>query len=463
METIGFSSTKTRVNHVFGIRISAQVPGGIYTDLYHGKVLKSLLKEDDDTKNRWVAYDTWTFQKHFMIPSGFRTKRGVYLTAHGIDTVSEIFLNGQLIGKTENMFVRYQFDMKPFLLNGSNVITVKFTSPVLYGKKKHDEQLKKYPIPPVCAPDVQHGECHVNYLRKMQCSFSWDWGPAFPSVGIWKSLDIEAYDYGLIRDIIVHTIYTPENRWIVNTSLVIESVTYNFRATVKIHLNDRLLLQTNIVVTSMPQHPMIVNFPILLPTSEKVKLWWPNGAGYMTSNGYKNLKRTLYTLRATIIPENSPEQSNTKSVSIGFRTIKLIQEQLTTQSSSFYFTVNGHSMFMRGSNWIPAEIFPERMNKERLKSLLLSAKKANINMLRVWGGGIYEPDDFYELANEMGILIWQDLMFAVALYPSNNEFRQSVATEVQQQVRRLQHNPCIAVWAGNNENEEAIASSWWPE
>ncbi|XP_049271905.1 beta-mannosidase-like [Rhipicephalus sanguineus] len=180
--------------------------------------------------------------------------------------------------------------------------------------------------------------------------------------------------------------------------------------------------------------------------------WWPVGYG----------QQSLYTLQILVsVGDDLFEQT----VRIGFRTVQLNEDMIQgfDTATAFYFVVNDIPVYAKGSNWVPPDIFPERITNDYVKELLLSVKEANMNMLRVWAGGVYETDYFYSLADELGILIWQDMMFSASLYPADRSFLQSVATEVQQQVRRLQHHPSIVVWAGNNENEDALASGWWVE
>lgn len=190
-----------------------------------------------------------------------------------------------------------------------------------------------------------------------------------------------------------------------------------------------------------------------------VKMWWPNGYG----------SQTLYGLKVQWEDVNVNEVSNrerayfiaSKTVKIGFRTIELVQEEMDN-GLSFFFKVNGEPIFMKGSNWIPAHILPEKSyEKEKVKELLQAARDANMNMLRVWGGGVYESDYFYSLADEYGILMWQDFMFACAMYPSDEDFLDSVRLEVKMNVRRMQYHPSIAIWATNNENEVALRQNWY--
>ncbi|KAH8023652.1 hypothetical protein HPB51_015148 [Rhipicephalus microplus] len=293
----------------------------------------------------------------------------------------------------------------------------------------HDSRRDAHPVYPLCPPAVQKGHCHVNWIRKMPCSFSWDWAPSFPSTGIWKPIRLEGSNGVVIRDVLVATI---PQIWITleDAFLGMESVT--FESSVQRNSKLELLVPLSYGIT--------------------VHRWWPVGYG----------QQTLYTLQ---ISASVDDDLFEKTARIGFRTVQLNEDVIQDfdDGTAFYFVVNDIPVYAKGSNWVPPDIFPERITNDYVKELLLSVKEANMNMLRVWAGGVYETDYFYSLADELGILIWQDFMFSASLYPADQPFLESVAIEVQQQVRRLQYHPSLVVWAGNNENEDALASGWWEE
>jgi beta-mannosidase len=220
----------------------------------------------------------------------------------------------------------------------------------------------------------------------------------------------------------------------------LESVTNKeSKASFNIHLNEHTLVE-NQSHDLKPESDNTVKVKFVIPiTAIKIIPWFPNGVADNT--------QMLYNLNVSLTDSSSKEVSN-KAIKIGFRKIQLIQDPIKPEGLTFYFKVNDKSFFVKGSNWIPANVLPELVTKEYLRQLLESAKEANMNMLRVWGGGIYELDEFYELADELGIMIWQDFMFACALYPTDTNFLKSVDVEIVQQVRRLQHHPSIAIWAG---------------
>lgn len=347
-------------------------------------------------------------------------------------------LNDHEILSTNNMFVRYTVPVKRILKPKQNILKVQFLSAPLYAKKRFEEVKKeKYLIPPTCVPGVQKGECHVNFIRKSQASFAWDWGPAFPTQGIWKPIVLEAYDSVLLRDVTVNTIPNADNSWELKYALFFEKISQHSKGTLEFLLDGKLL-QNGSYRLETDKTEVKFDSSVKVPSSFNIRRWWPNGLG----------EQKLYNLTIVITPEHQEAQS--KSLKIGFRTIKLVQDRLhsKTEAYSFYYSVNDVPFFAKGSNWIPAHALNEAVTEGYIRQLLHSAKLANMNMLRVWGGGIYEDDALYEIADEYGIMLWQDMMFACALYENNPEFLGSVVEEVTQQIRRLQHHPSIAIWSG---------------
>lgn len=580
--------------------LPAHVPGGIYSDLRRNKLLKQdILAGKNDQAYRWVGNENWTYTTSFTIDHFIARSQSVKLVLHGVDTIASVYLNGQEIGQTDNMFVRYRFDIKPHLkLAGlENILAIKFESPIRYSARKSSSSLKQNKgkvIPPYCPSPAQRGECHINFIRKMQASFSWDWGPAFPSMGIYKNIDIEYGSFGHIRDILVETrrlpplipstqtttppppviissnfrqqvrnqsinrtvpyirappFYIPmgsenqhllieqphvdqaasanelnqqllEENWLLKITLVAEMVKPSFGYNLRIEFNINGILHyesehVNVVANS--DGFIRLGFNLRIDTSRmRIKPWWPNNAG----------AQTLYKLSARMMPIPNPPSStlpdrtrmkrnfadhsaedseepvelnyrrrphrspatqpimflasqvdlnmhqiqliSEKEIMFGFRTVELIQDQVTRNviddGHTFNFRINGVDLFAMGTNWIPSSVLPENANDlEYIRYLLQSVKDANMNMIRVWGGGLYELDEFYKMADELGIMIWHDLMFACALYPVDEDFLSSVRLEVEQQIQRLQYHPSIVIWAGNNENEMAITGPWWPE
>uniref|UniRef100_UPI00398ECDF8 beta-mannosidase isoform X2 n=1 Tax=Pristiophorus japonicus TaxID=55135 RepID=UPI00398ECDF8 len=403
----------------------------------------------NDEAYRWIAMDNWTYSRTFTLPSDIRKWKRVNLVCDGLDTVATILINNITVGASINMFSRYTFDCTD-VIQERNFIEVRFVSAVWYAAQQSAAH-SKYPVPPECPPPQQNGECHVNFIRKEQSSFSWDWGPSFPTQGIWKDIRIEMYNICQLTYLTATTIYDEETqKWSVEAESFYDVVisepiegelTFNIPA---LHTQQTY----RIVLESGEDRRSKVRLDINQNAS--VDLWWPSGHG--DQSGYN------MTLTFTVSGESHIE----KTIMVYFRTVELMQQPvLGSPGLSFYFKINGLPIFIKGSNWIPADAFQDRVTFDVLQNLLQSTVDANMNALRVWGGGVYEQDEFYNLCDKLGIMIWQDFMFACALYPTDLNFVNSVKAEITHQIRRLKSHPSIIIWSGNNENEAALASDWF--
>uniref|UniRef100_A0A0K8U7S0 beta-mannosidase n=1 Tax=Bactrocera latifrons TaxID=174628 RepID=A0A0K8U7S0_BACLA len=432
------------------------LPSGVYSALYGEDVLNSY----NDINMRWIALDNWTYTRTFKVARKHLPKHLCNLTFHGIDTVAEIRLNSHVLGRTDNMFVRYSYDITK-LLNEDNVIEVQLFSPIQAAKKRAaDFAVNATNYPPNCPSDRYHGECNVNMLRKMQSSFSWDFAPAVPSMGIWKGVYLECYDVALIRDVDV-AISRTKTHWKADVYVYMDvGGSEDFFAELKFYAFG--LLEEPVIIKDYTKQRVLRKNPVIMFSQtfplNSVIAWWPNGFGS------QNLYTFNFVLNAWLGNEgpniDSPTVSQ-KSIRIGFRTVELVeQEQANRNGYTFYFRINGEDIFIKGANYMPTHVLPEKMQEpERLKHLLTSARDANMNMLRIWGGGIYESDLFYELADTLGLLIWQDMTFASAMYPVDAAFLDSVRTEVVQNVHRIAYHPSLVVLAANSENELALAQN----
>ncbi|KAL3278385.1 hypothetical protein HHI36_013713 [Cryptolaemus montrouzieri] len=439
-------------------KLQAKVPGGIFSDLQQNKIIDDPILEDNDQTTHWVGRTNWTYYRNFSVGEELLKYSNINLVFEGIDTISTIFLNGREIGNSSDMFVRYIFDVKNELVVGNNSLVIKFLSPVHIADHIASYQNKTYPIPPACPPKESRGECHINQLRKMQASFSWDWGPALASVGIWKDVYLEAFNTNVIRYTVVEMEEnTLSSTWNVSVVTYLSNNVLN-RANGKLILNldtdyDAKLTVVHDVNTSANEFDEIeISQSFDVPQSS-VRRWWPNGYG----------EQCLYNVTATFISKDEQDQ---RTVRIGFRTVELVQDVINigkkNVGNSFFFKVNGLPIFAKGSNAIPINILPEKsQDRKAIDTMLKTAKDCNINMLRVWGGGVYESDYYYRKADELGIMIWQDFMFACAMYPTRTNFLSNVKAEVRHQVRRLGSHPSIVLWAGNNENEAALTGNWY--
>ncbi|XP_051475768.1 beta-mannosidase isoform X2 [Apus apus] len=417
-----------------------------HTDVLY--YLKDPYYRFNDMMYRWISLDNWTYSRSFQTPFDIRKWQKVNLVFEGLDTVSEILMNNITLGRTDNMFIRYSFDITS-VIKEVNFVEVRFLSAISYAAEQ-SRYHKAYSIPPACPPPVQKGECHANFIRKEQCSFSWDWGPSFPTQGIWKDVRIEAYNhYNLIYFSVSSFFVNSAQLWSLEIESIFDVVSSKPVAGLVTVSIPELQTQQTFSVKLQPGEGSIVLL-VNINKSSIVEAWWPNGHG----------KQTGYDMISTFILE--PGYQIEKFSKAYFRTVELVQEPIPgSPGLSFYFRINGRPIFFKGSNWIPADSFQDRVTSDTLWLLLKSATDANMNALRVWGGGVYEQDEFYDICDELGIMIWQDFMFACALYPADGNYLESVRAEVSHQVRRLKSHPSIILWSGNNENEAAIASNWF--
>uniref|UniRef100_A0A2R9A4B3 Beta-mannosidase n=1 Tax=Pan paniscus TaxID=9597 RepID=A0A2R9A4B3_PANPA len=430
------------------LELPGAVPGCVHSALFQQGLIQDSYYRFNDLNYRWVSLDNWTYSKEFKIPFEISKWQKVNLILEGVDTVSKILFNEVTIGETDNMFNRYSFDITN-VVRDVNSIELRFQSAVLYAAQQSKAHTR-YQVPPDCPPLVQKGECHVNFVRKEQCSFSWDWGPSFPTQGIWKDVRIEAYNICHLNYFTFSPIYDKSaqewNLEIESTFDVVSSKPVGGQVIVAI---PKLQTQQTYSIELQPGKRIVELF-VNISKNITVETWWPHGHGNQT--GYN----------MTVLFELDGGLNIEKSAKVYFRTVELIEEPIKgSPGLSFYFKINGFPIFLKGSNWIPADSFQDRVTSELLRLLLQSVVDANMNTLRVWGGGIYEQDEFYELCDELGIMVWQDFMFACALYPTDQGFLDSVTAEVAYQIKRLKSHPSIIIWSGNNENEEALMMNWY--
>ncbi|XP_062852081.1 beta-mannosidase isoform X2 [Trichomycterus rosablanca] len=428
------------------LSLKAQVPGCVHTALQQQQLIQDPYYRFNDLAYRWISLDNWTYTTSFSVPDNVKASKKAVLVFEGVDTVSTISLNGVVIGKTDNMFQRYDFEVSG-LFKDINILEVWLMSAVTYASERRKTHTA-YAVPPECPPSVQKGECHVNFVRKAQSSFSWDWGPSFPTLGVWKSVRLEFFNNSRLISFSTSPKYDAVHScWTVKVELFFD-VTLASKGVVRLSI-PKLQSEAKFSISLVPG---LSNTSLILQINQNVTvdLWWPFG------HGQQPLKQLLID-----VTMDSGEKFQADRL-IGFRTVELVQEPIPSSPGlSFYFRINGKPIFLKGSNWIPAHAFQDQATAVNLTQLLVSAQMANMNVLRVWGGGIYEQDVFYILCDQLGIMVWQDFMFACALYPTEQDFIKSVREEVTQQVRRLKSHPSVVIWSGNNENEAAIASNWF--
>lgn len=408
----------------------ATVPGCVHTDLMDNGLIPDPFYRDNEKRLQWIEKENWKYRKEFKADEIPMNKSHVELVCKGLDTFAKIFLNGEKIAETDNMFRGYRFDIKPFLKAGKNEIQVSFDSPVKRAK------ILKSQLP----YELPGGSSHT---RKAPYHFGWDWGPRLVTSGIWRPIYIEAWDEARINDFEIIQEFPEKNKAALKLKIAILSdIDEEVRVKVRIS-GEKTYTKNKSITLQQGLNFQEISFEILNP-----ELWWPAGMG----------EQNLYKLEILLFKEKQILDS--LSNRIGIRT--LVLEQKNDQwGKRFQFVVNGIPFFAKGGNWIPADMFLNRVSRQKYEKLLKSCVEANMNMLRVWGGGVYESPEFYELCDELGITIWQDFMFACAMYPGDDAFLRNVQHEAEYVIKELRFNPCIALWCGNNECEEGWFHWGW--
>lgn len=411
----------------------AKVPGSVHMDLFNNELIEDPFYEDNEKKQQWIEAKNWTYKTRFEIDSVSLSKQNNSLRFNGLDTYAKVYLNNSLILTTNNMFRTWDVSVKKHLKLGENELRIELESPITHNK----EAVNTYPHTLPSGNEGADVEVKVsNFTRKAAYQFGWDWGPRFVTSGIWKPIQLMAWNNARITHLSTNTLAIMKGVAEMETTVEIEvSEPGNYEINIDgVPLEKRLNEGLNII-----KHSFQINKP---------KLW-----------SIKDLEQPfLYKQIVILSKENQPVFF--KESRFGVRTIKLIN-QPDSIGTSFYFKLNGEPLFMKGANYIPQDIFLSRVSPEKYKALLRKAKNAGINMLRVWGGGIYERDIFYESCDELGILVWQDFMFAGSLYPESDSFTKNVRQEVIDNIKRLRKHPCLALWCGNNEIEVAWKNWGW--
>lgn len=414
----------------------ATVPGNVHTDLLANKLIEDPFYRLNERKLQWIDKTDWVYETSFNLSQEFVKKENVELNFSGLDTYADVYLNDQKILSADNMFLDWSVDCKSIVKPGENKLRIYFHSPI----KKGLELLKEYGFRLLAINDqAQNGgltseQIVSPFIRKAPYHFGWDWGPRFVTSGIWKPVTVLAWDNVKIEDFYVKQESLSDKLAVLNGQLQVQS-TKNQMANIEILINGKTEIKKEIQL-KVGNNDVFIPFQI-----EKPKRWWSNGLG----------KPNLYDIQATISAGNSSDCSNRE---IGLRTLRLIQKK-DSAGHTFYFELNGIPVFAKGENHIPNDMFLNRVTKDVYDWEINTAVKSNLNMLRVWGGGIYEDDYFYHLCDKYGIMVWQDFMFACSLYPGNKEFLESVTNEADYQIKRLRNHPSIALWCGNNEIDVA--------
>jgi beta-mannosidase len=415
--------------------LPATVPGGVHTDLLALGRIPDPFVADNEKKVQWVAETDWEYRRTFSAEKVLTREEHQFLVCDGLDTLAEVSLNGKLLGKTDNMYRRWTWEVGGLLKAGENELKILFRAPLTYIKAKQAEK------PLMGGGDIPGGP----HLRKAPCQWGWDWGPKLPPIGVWKDIRLEGYSRARLEDVHVRQSHAGGK---VTLSAAVEVGQWKeskLQVTLKVTTPDGKVQTVKAKPTRDRNGTLFCNLQSAITNPQ---LWWPNGFG----------EQVLYKVEVTL--ESGKSVLDSQRYQVGLRTLELRREP-DQWGESFTFVVNGVPIFAKGADWIPADSFPTRISDAYMESLIRGAAAAHMNMLRIWGGGFYEEERFYDLCDRYGILVWQDFTFACGIYPEEDAFAENVRLEAVENIRRLRHRASLALWCGNNEMEQGWVDWKW--
>ncbi len=403
--------------------LPAQVPGYVHTDLTAAGVIADPFVERSELGAQWIDAERWSYRTLFTFtPDAALPVR--LLRFDGLDTIASVWLDGIKLGESENMFLALELDVSERLAPGTHELRVDFEPAVAVGRERRARYLAGEGL----ARDVVRFDERA-FVRKAQYMYGWDWGPRLVSAGIWRPVTLIEHA-GRLLDV---------------------AIEQNHRADGSVELCAFSELEGGGVVVHELEG-IAANVPdgTVVRIAEPA-LWWPTGLG----------AQPLLTLRSRLYAAGDAggRVLDERVTRIGLRRIRLVREP-DRHGESFELEVNGRRIYCVGGNWIPDDSFPARVGRERLRRQLERARDLNMNMLRVWGGGLYESDDFYDLCDELGLLVWQDFPYACSYYPDDAEALKAARREARENVRRLRSHASLALWCGNNENRMMFETGW---
>ncbi|HEX5100679.1 MAG TPA: hypothetical protein VFV94_14315 [Polyangiaceae bacterium] len=403
--------------------LPAQVPGYVHTDLTAAGVIADPFVELKELGAQWIDAERWSYRTLFTFtPDAALPVR--LLRFDGLDTIASVWLDGIKLGESENMFLALELDVSERLAPGTHELRIDFEPAVAVGRERRARYLASEGL----AHDVVRFDERA-FVRKAQYMYGWDWGPRLVSAGIWRPVTLIEHA-GRLLDVAVEQNHRPDGsvELCAFSELEGDGVVVHELEGIAAHVADGTTVRV-----------------------AEPALWWPAGLG----------AQPLLTLRSRMYAAGDAggRVLDERVTRIGLRRIQLVREP-DRHGESFELEVNGHRIYCVGGNWIPDDSFPARVDRERLRQKLERARALNMNMLRVWGGGLYESDDFYELCDELGLLVWQDFPYACSYYPDDAEALKTARREARENVRRLRSHASLALWCGNNENRMMFETGW---
>ncbi len=405
--------------------VPAQVPGSVYHDLLSAERIPDPFYRDNETQALALMENDFRYSRTFSVDAGLLSCDAVLLRCEGLDTLAMVSINGAEAGRANNMHRTWEFDVKSLLREGENDIVVHFASPTRTIRERFVDD------PADGSADAMEG---FPNLRKAHCMFGWDWGPRLPDAGIWRDISLLGVDRARIRDVLVE----------------------------QFHGDGQVTLRIHTHITRLTDAPTETAVSVTAPDGTVLtgvgehceigiadpQLWWPAGYG----------EQPLY--RVEVVLSSGGEPLDAWNRRIGLRTMTVTREK-RDYGETFSHCVNGVDVFAMGMDYIPEDNLLPRVTPARTRRLLEDARLANVNTIRVWGGGYYPDDWFYDACDELGLLVWQDFMFACAVYNLTDEFEETITAEFVDNIRRLRSHPSLALWCGNNEMEQFVDGGLW--
>lgn len=405
--------------------VPAEVPGSVYHDLLTaGRIPDPFYRDNETEALKLMEYD-FHYSRAFQVDGELLDCGAVLLRCEGLDTLAAVYINGAEAGRADNMHRVWEFDVKDLLREGENNIAVHFASPTRFIRESYAAD------PADGTADAMEG---FPSLRKAHCMFGWDWGPRLPDAGIWRDISLLGVDTARIRDVLVK----------------------------QFHEDGRAALEIDTHIIRLTDAPAEVRVSVTAPDGTVLtgvgetcrievpdpRLWWPAGYG----------GQPLYRVEAELVSGGTRLDVWSRRTGLRTMTVSRVKSE---HGESFSHCVNGVDVFAMGMDYIPEDNLLPRVTPERTRRLLEDARAANVNTIRVWGGGYYPDDYFYDICDELGLLVWQDFMFACAVYNLTDAFEETITAEFVDNIRRLRSHPSLALWCGNNEMEQFAGSGMW--
>lgn len=424
----------------------AEVPGTVHLDLIRDGLIEDPFQGLNERAVQWVDKEDWIYETAFTPADSVMNKNNINIVFKGLDTYADVYLNEQKIISADNMFREWSADIKHLLVPGLNRLKIHFHSPIKVDMPKWESLPYHYDA---SNDQSENGGIFDRKLsvfaRKAGYHYGWDWGPRLVTSGIWRDVYIEGWDNAVINNVFIrqHKVMKEKAEISDIVEISADRRIENAEISVTDDESGKVLCSEKIDLNKGLNH-VSLDFNI-----KKPRLWWCNGLG----------TPELYNLTTKVT--DGDEILSSVTTRVGLRSVSVVTSPDSDGNMQFYFVLNGVPVFAKGTNYIPQDSFLPRVTDDKYKSTLKDAVDANMNMIRIWGGGIYENDIFYDLCDELGLMVWQDFMFACSIYPASGEWLENIREEAAYNVRRLRNHPSVVLWCGGNECIDAWYNWGW--